>query len=89
MLVVSNSSVLRPSLSLYSIDDDFVFINSRKAGLQDYNRNSVQIKPDLSFRSDQTTCFRSVQSRGRIDPIYEIIAEQSETDDMYCLPIGK
>ena len=66
---------LKHSQSMFSIDDDFIFVNSKKN--IDYNRNSIS-KP--SFTTD-------LCRKGRIDPIYEMIPEHSETDEMYCVPV--
>ena len=70
-------SGLTHSTSMFSIDDDFVFINSKQRNI-DYNRNFV--KPVvISEVPSGRKC--------RIDPIYEMIPEQSESDEMYCLPL--
>ena len=66
---------LKHSQSMFSIDDDFIFVNSKKNF--DLNRNSIA-KPSFSTEMNR---------KGKIDPIYEMIPEQSETDETYCLPL--
>ena len=76
---------LRQSQSMFSIDEDFVFVNSKQGGGSvDFNRNSTSIKP-AAVAVNSTVDPSSKPSRRLIDPIYEMIAE-SESDDMYCLP---
>jgi hypothetical protein len=95
---------LKKSQSLFSIDSDFLFVSAKSMPVDDRQRMSIRPSSSsnhpMIVRKD---CLNNINNNNNhlyqqqlngttmpaiIDPIYEIIHEQSEPEaDMYCLPV--
>jgi hypothetical protein len=92
------SADLKKSQSLFSIDSDFMFVSTKQQpdrnNEEDDRQTTIMIRGNNQPMIVRKDCLNSINnninanSGSMIDPIYEIIHEQSEPEaDMYCLPV--
>merc|ERR1712002_481750 len=66
--------------SMYSTDSEFYYVDGKLKDISEFYK-------EMKFRGVHSNdhLVRDIHNN-YIDPIYEIIPEISESDDMYCLP---
>merc|ERR1719410_1602494 len=75
--VLQPPAFARPIECLYSTDSDFYYVDGKLKEINDFYREVKNAE-----RLGGGVCSESVV----IDPVYEIIPECSDGDEMYCLP---
>ena len=84
--VLQPPAFARPSECLYSTDSDFYYVDGKLKEINDFYR---EVKNAERLGVNGVGGVGEPPSHGQgvvIDPVYEIIPECSDGDEMYCLP---